>query len=976
MNLKNFAFVLVGVGFFSAFNLFALEKREIIRVGYYPNDDLVENIDNQGNEGFGYEVLKKIEEISNYRFEFIEVSGSIFDALENNEVDVIGLFFRLQNREESFLYVDVPFNSAQMSLVANKDLNIPYDDPQSINGKVVATYHDNPANEDLDMYLAEHNIEVTYVLSDFYNYRDMQADFYLSYSTDKTSAKYETILNLSKQYTYLMTRKDDQVLAEGLKKTLSVLILEEGLFFNDLITKYYDSNNYLFHRNLRANEIALLRARPLRVGYEENNRPFAYTNSEGKADGAIVAALEELVTIYDFDVEYCPYSLTDPDSFPADCDVIISAIGDRNQQKDNFTITEEYYEEPMIAIVPKKVVGGNESVLSILSAAPKIGISQYLYQNFDEFLSGAPGNKVVFFNTFDDLLKSYKKREVDMAVFTESGLPYANSYLNDTNSYILAADFTLKFCFAIANDIAQDFVPIFNVMFDNVPTDRYDELLVREMSAFYYQPSFLELLVINWYYVVIFALIVTVLFIFIALQIKKENKKIMRNVYKIDVLTGLMSMDYCRESLIKVLQTAQNDEYELISFDIDLFKAMNLYLSVEKGNEVILAIGNTLKSIFTGETDYISRKTADQFLVLRKANSTLTMEKLYYEYIRPSIQTVVGTDYRFTVSFGNIIINDCSEKVSAIIGYADVARLQGKAIHENTFITFDSTMRKTFEDKISVTLKMEQALKDKEFVVVYQPKIDFKNLSVGGAEALVRWRPKEGSQIFPDAFIPVFEENGFIFHLDMYVLENVCKFIVENYSRMSIPRISVNLSANSILHDSIVASIKGCISKHGLLPSEIELEVTESAIIEDGEKFILKVKELKKMGFLISIDDFGAGGSSLNRLGAIKADVLKLDKAFFDEHDSESKMSVVVADVIKMAKGLKMSVVAEGVETIEQAKWLKDIDCDYAQGYYFARPMEKSDFVELLLSKKIYKLENGDSTERKASRGSGINSYG
>ncbi len=960
MNLKKFAFVLVGVGFFSAFNLFALEKREIIRVGYFPNDDLVENIDNDGNEGYGYEVLKKIEEISNYRFEFIELSGSLFDALENNEVDVIGLFYRMQKREDNFLYVDFPFNSVQMSLVANKDLNIPYDDPQSINGKTVATYHGNPANEDLDEYLSENNIAVTYSMADFYNYRELEADLYLSYSTDKTSTEYESILNLSKQYTYLMTRNEDEVLAEGLRKALYVLVSEEGLFFNQLAAKYHYSNNYLFHRDLRKEELAMLRMRPLRVGYEDNNRPLTYTNSEGKADGAIVAALEELISVYDFDVEYYPYSLADPDSFPDDCDIIISAIGDRSQQKNNFTVTEVYYEEPMLAIVPKEVVSESESISAILSAAPKMGISQYLHPDFERFLSEGPGNEIVFFNTFDDLLKSYKKREVDMAVFTESGLPYANSYLNDSNSYILAADFNLKFCFAIANDIAQDLVPIFNVMFDNIPTDRYDELLVREMSSFYYEPSIAELLAKNWYYFVIFGLILVAIFCSIALQIKNENRKMMQNVYKTDVLTGLMSMDYCRETMIKILENAQNDEYELISFDIDLFKAMNLYLSVEKGNEVILAIGNTLKSILTDETDYISRKTADQFLILRKINTTLTMDKLYYEYIRPSIQKVVGKDYRFTVSFGNIIINDCSEKVSAIIGYADVARLEGKAIHENTFITFDSTMRKAFEDKISVTLKMEQALKDEEFVVVYQPKIDFKSLSVGGAEALVRWRPKDGPQIFPDAFIPVFEENGFIFHLDMYVLENVCKFIVENYSKMDIPRISVNLSANSILHDSITTSIKGCVAKHGLLPTEIELEVTESAIIEDGENFISKIKELKKMGFLISIDDFGAGGSSLNRLGAIKADILKLDKAFFDDHDSGSKMSVVVADVIKMAKGLKMSVVAEGVETLEQAKWLKDIDCDYAQGYYFERPMEKEAFVELLLRKKLYDLKKGE----------------
>ncbi len=976
MNLKKFALLLFSLVIVSATSLLALENREIIRVGYHPNDDLVENIEKQGNEGYGYEILRKVEEVSNYQFEFIEVTGSIFEALENNEVDVVGLFYRMHKREERFLYIDIPFNSAQMSLVANKNLNIPYDNPPSINGKTVATYHGNPANEELDAYLLENNISVTYVIADFYNYRDLEADLYLSYSTDKTSTENETILNLSKQYTYLMTRNEDKVLAEGLEKALSVLVTEEGLFHSELALKYHFNNNYLYHRNLREEELRLLQERPLRVAYEQNNVPLTYTNAQGKADGAIVALMDEFMSMYNFEVEYCPYSLTDPASFPSDCDIIISAVGDRYEITKNYTLTEVYHTEPIIGMVPRQIASKNISTEEIRKASPKIGISQYLYSDYELFLSSAPENEIIFYHNINSLLDAYEKREIDMLLFTESGLSYVNSYLKDTDSYIFSADFNLEFQFAIENNIATTFVPIFNVMFDNISPKRYDELLVRKIISFFYEPSALELLATNWYYLVIFVLVIIAIFSIIALLLKNENKKNMQKIYESDILTGLMTLDHCRDTLINILKDAKDDEYELISFDIDLFKAMNLYLSVEKGNEVILAIGNILKNTFNDDTIYISRKTADQFLILRKIDTVLTMDKLYYNYIQPEIRKIVGDDYRFTVSFGNVIISDAKEKVSAIIGYADVARLEGKTIHENTFITFDSTMRKSFEDKIAVTLKMEQALKDKEFVVVYQPKINFKSLTVGGAEALVRWRPKDAPQIFPDAFIPVFEENGFIFHLDMYVLETVCNFIVENYSKMDIPRISVNLSANSILHDSLITSLKDCLSRCKLSPNELELEVTESAIVEDGEKFISKIKELKKMGFLISIDDFGAGGSSLNRLGLIRADILKLDKAFFDDHDSESKMSVVVADVIKMTKGLKMAVVAEGVETLEQAKWLRDIDCDYAQGYYFERPIEKEAFVELLLSKKIYTLEQDETNTVKKVNVSGIKSYG
>ncbi len=309
------------------------------------------------------------------------------------------------------------------------------------------------------------------------------------------------------------------------------------------------------------------------------------------------------------------------------------------------------------------------------------------------------------------------------------------------------------------------------------------------------------------------------------------------------------------------------------------------------------------------------------------------------------------------MSFGNVVIRDCKANPSTIIGQADNARVQGKNEHKTTFITFDEKMQKFYEERVNVTFRMEQALKNREFTVVYQPKIDFKTLEVGGAEALVRWFPKLGNTIFPDQFIPVFEANGFIEFLDLYVLEDVCKFIRSNYRTMSIPRISVNLSANTILADNIVARVTDIVSTYSIRPDEIELEITESAVEGDTEKFMLRVKQLREMGYPIAIDDFGAGVSSLNRLSAIEADVLKLDKAFFDLKDQGGKSAVVVTNVIAMAKELKMKVVAEGVETYAQALWLRKIDCDYAQGYYFERPISENDFKALLESKKVFSIE-------------------
>ncbi len=957
MNLKNFTLFLFSLIFVSVFGLFSVEKAKIVRVGYHSNDDLVSNIQSIGNRGFGYDILKKVEELSDLRFEFIEINADPFLALDNGQIDIIGLYFYTAERAEKYLYQQTPLNNVQMSLISKNNVHIPYNDPKSIDGKTVATYYGNPANKELDAYVAENDISVQYIMGNFHDYYDAEADLYMHYSSRKTNSNFVNVLNFSTRYTYFLSRYGNEDLMEELNKVFLEIVNNESDYITTLQQRYFQKSNHLFQRSLTKDELSILRSRPLKVAYELHHEPVTFINEVGEADGAIVDLMNTLSTMYGFSVEYYPYSMKTGRALPNNIDIVISAVGNKREISENFKSTESFYEMELIAILPQIIVNENLSIESIWKNPLKIGMLEYL--NFDSatFLDTTPYSEIIYYDTFELLLAAYAKGAIDVAVLTHSGITFANSYLKDTVPYVYPVAFDLNFYFKVANNIAAEYVPIFNVMFDKISIEQYEKILVENTLTFTYdQPLFLSILE-NWYYVaMVFLILLFALKSYTSLQKKKKQEAVIA-AYTTDLLTGFMTMDKFRDTMIDVLKEAHNNEYELISFDMDMFKSITMYFSAEKGRDVILAIASTLRNVFDNETVYITRKTGEHFFILRKVGSGLTIEDLCYKYILPSISSILAQRFQFTMSFGNVIISDYKEKVSALIGHADAARVQGKNKHENTFITFDSKMRKDFNNKLSVTLRMEQALLDREFVVVYQPKIDFVTLKVGGAEALVRWRPKEGNQIFPDAFIPVFEENGFIFQLDMYVLEEVCRFIVTNTERVKVPRISVNLSAASILNEALYENIQNIILKYGLKPEEIELEITESAIVGNEGQFVSRVNEIKSLGFLISIDDFGAGVSSLNRLAAIKADVLKLDKAFFNAQESEEKMKVVVTDVINMAKALNMVVVAEGVETLKQAKWLKSLDCNYAQGYYFEKPLERDTFIDLLSSKRIYSLE-------------------
>jgi EAL domain-containing protein (putative c-di-GMP-specific phosphodiesterase class I) len=240
---------------------------------------------------------------------------------------------------------------------------------------------------------------------------------------------------------------------------------------------------------------------------------------------------------------------------------------------------------------------------------------------------------------------------------------------------------------------------------------------------------------------------------------------------------------------------------------------------------------------------------------------------------------------------------------------------------------------------------MERALANREFQVYLQPKINTSEEKLGGAEALVRWiHPTEGF-VPPNRFIPIFEQNGFILKLDDFMLEEVAKqqakWISEGWQ---VVPISVNVSRAHFTREDLAEHISEIVDRYQVPHEVIELELTESAFFDDKEMLLTTVKKLRDAGFSVSMDDFGAGYSSLNSLKELSLDVLKIDADFFRGSDSLERGMLIVTEVINLAKKLNMKIVAEGIESREQVDFLKEQECDLIQGYYFAKPMPLSEF--------------------------------
>ncbi len=934
----------------------AAKDDDVIKVGYHEiYTDMIDDIDNEHYRGYGYEVFQKIEELSDLKFEFVPVEGSLIDAVNSGIVDVAGLSVSTDERRERVLYSNTPYSKSYVALMTN-DMDIRYNTPESMDGKTVATYEDNYAQQYLDNYCEQNGISVEYIYGDVNNYGNLDADFYITYSEDRNSQWHNNVLNLGVFNLYLITSYENEALMEQLDMYFSQIVYTEGNFFWELEEKYLSDNLEINHRSLTQNEIKILQSRPLEVGYIQDYQPISFMNEQGEPDGAMVETLNMLAEQYDFEINYHPYSLTEDAQAHEDFDILLTIYGDGAHEEEYYDVTESYYYIPMYAQIHLDAHQNSVTFRDMMENAPKIGTLPYQSIDYDSLLKEFPDNEIVFYNEWNELLDDFIEEKLDMIIHTESGLGYTDLYMEGVDKVVMHTDIQNPMRLFVSKDISGVYVPIFNIMLDRVSEREYESILITNSNVYYPERSIFDFILEYWYY---FAIgIIAGLAIFAGYEYKKQKEKqeALAIAYNTDALTGLMALHRFDVVMNETLAKARPKEYELISFDVDVFKTINTHFSNERGTNVILAISEQLKTVFKDTSAIICRRTSDQFLILRRVDDGGPMRQIYSNDILPSIREILGDKYNISMSFGNVIISKCGEKATTIVGQADTARVQGKHSHKTTFITFDEKMQKIYDDKINITFRMEQALKDNEFFVQYQPKVNFSTMKVDGAEALVRWKPKLGDTIYPDSFIPVFEDNGFISTLDLFVLEETCKFINTNYKQVKIPRISVNLSAHTVLSDDVVNRISNIIDLHKIHPREIELELTESAIEANASMFLLRVNQLKKLGFSIAIDDFGAGVSSLNRLSAIEADVLKLDKAFFDLKEQGGKSTTIVADVVTMARHLDMKVVAEGVETAAQALWLRGIKCDYAQGYYFAKPIGKDEFKELLASDKAFTI--------------------
>ncbi len=424
-----------------------------------------------------------------------------------------------------------------------------------------------------------------------------------------------------------------------------------------------------------------------------------------------------------------------------------------------------------------------------------------------------------------------------------------------------------------------------------------------------------------------------------------NNIKKIEHVAYYDELTKLPNLTKLKKHMTETLKEHPENSYTIIKCDVDNFKAINELFSFDIGNLVLKTFKSVSESV-DEETLIVARTGIDEFMFFSGNGFLDNLEEnthIYESYFKQTIPELAH--HQLSFKYGRYFIEKGEQDVDDIVNKVSMAHSMSKEKKGQIVYDYDDKFKKQLREQADIANKMEEALNNKEFIAYLQPKMGIADGNLIGAEALVRWIDSSGTMIFPDVFIPLFERNGFIVSLDKCVLKAVCSAIKQWLQRgIECVPVSINFSRVHLENDNFVSEISEIVDRYEVPHSLIEIELTESTILENDNLLDKLLNDLHSKGFIVSMDDFGAGYSSLGLLKNFEIDILKLDRSFFANTKYDKRGELVVDGIVKLAHSLEMRVVAEGIEEQAQVDFLKSIGCEYAQGYLYSRPISIAEF--------------------------------
>ena len=434
---------------------------------------------------------------------------------------------------------------------------------------------------------------------------------------------------------------------------------------------------------------------------------------------------------------------------------------------------------------------------------------------------------------------------------------------------------------------------------------------------------------------------------------KMQNDELAYMAYY-DVLTGLYNRNYFVRLLGEWIRRAQDDNkvVSVIFIDIDDFRKINDGMGIVIGDEVVQIIGQYLGE-FSSENIIASHINSDIFCVALydpcNNRSVENFHKQVQEHLKQGIRLSSGEELIITVSMGVAEFPEAAKNALELINCAEIVMFKAKASGKNAIQYFDAPILNEFLNTVQIEHKLREAIFNQNFSLKFQPQYYIENNKLRGVEALVRWRDDDGNMISPAIFIPIAEKNGTIIPIGNWVMGEAIRQFAGWKKKYGYKMfLSLNISALQYKRPDFIDLLMKHVRENEVEPEEIELEITETVLIDDFKAVIERMLVLQEYGFRVSLDDFGTGYSSLSYLSGLPLNTIKIDKAFIDSVLVDSATKIVMESIIQMVHRLGYESIAEGIESYDQVEYLQEIGCDVIQGYLLGKPLDSSEIEELI----------------------------
>lgn len=926
------------------FSLFA-EKRKVT-VAFVSIEGM--QIINENGEPHGYmcEYFNQIALRAQWDLEFIPMTWTeALSSLQTGEIDFSGMIPKVDYLKNTLYYSKNHTGISDSSIFVRSDDNrFFYSDPETLNKKKIGLIKGGLIEKDLDQYCKKHNISINkkYFTSNkdilkALAEKEIDAGANVTYQNE---ANIKIVHHFESSPLYICTNVKNEVLIKELEDAFSNLLLLHP-DYNNLLHTYYFLGESQKQIVLTRQEQEFINNNPvINAVYKSNWAPIEFTNKNGEFRGAVRKVFDKISSTTGLKFNFIPV-LTKEDAKKAlqDGTALIDTAFDNSIQAAELygiNVTRPYYSIPMEIIQNPKV---------------KNDISTFTYGSID------PENLEKLKSQTNIILKETNKECLDAVKKGEA----KNVYLNTTiRKYLFQTDNFSNLEIAFQGDRNTT---LYVGLSKKAPVELYTiieksllAILPSEISNYFDEasrispPMTFDLFVKKHklqFILVILVFIIVVMGIIIYTIL--EHRKTQKALY-FDSNTEIWNSSKFEHEITKKLKE-EKDRYVLLNMNISRFRFLNDTFGREKGNEVLKLFAQTLKTDLIQKDENYGSLWADYFVVFLKFTTEDEIRIRFEKFVQAfQLNAEKVCSFRFVIKSGAVIAETNIEKFSSLLERANHAVNTISDPFESQIVFFTPDMSKEIEELKLVDQNMIQAFKNQEFQPYYQPKYDINTNKICGAEALVRWIHPEKGLIPPIFFLPYFERCGFITELDYYVFERTCQNLRRWIDRgIRVVPVSCNFSRLHAKDDFFPEKVQIIADMYNIPHHLLEIEITESIAMEKMEIVLRHFKKFKEMGFIISIDDFGSGYSSLTLLEQMNIDVIKMDKSFLQANYTSAREYEILISLIQLAQKLGLTVICEGIETSRHVKLLHEAGCFYAQGFYFSKPLPLAEFEKALI---------------------------